>query len=158
MVGTRIRRIEVGFLLSLLLLCPEIARAAMSDAGEPIRGKAPEWRLRTSTENVERVPLLSSPVRVYLERVAQPESVATTNWCTYRIAGTVKPGAPSYVARGATICVSNLDQFAPCPGQTEFRFVDRKGKELGSAYGELVNPTCATCDLETHSQYLIWHP
>jgi hypothetical protein len=141
----------MAILLSLPAL-PAGASMAMTADGEPSRFVS---GTPSPTSNVSTTPL-AAPMRLYVTPARRPAATAESAWCVYRITANVRPLKPSVVAPGELICMSCQDMFGPSPQSAEFRFLDPEGKDLGSAFGELMTAPCGPCALETHQRFAMY--
>ena len=157
--GIRSGHLSSALLLAMLVIAaplPARAGTAMMADGEPGKGwSAPPSR----SPDVVTTPgpfSLSDPMRIDVTLSRRPVSAGETAWCLYRITGYARPMKEAVVTPGEEICMSCQELFGPSPQNAEFRFLDRGGRDLGSAYGELVTTACGACVLEARQRYSIY--
>src|SRR5262249_7506286 len=152
--------IPVAALLMAILL---VGRAPVSDAGtammpdgEPGKGvtappsRAPDVMLTPGPFS------LSAPMRLDVTSFRAVSSADAPSWCTYRITGYSGPKRTAPVVPGDEFCMSSQGFFGGSPDVAEFHFLDRSGRELASAYGELVGATCGACATEAQQRFAIY--
>jgi hypothetical protein len=99
---------------------------------------------------------LSAPMRLDVMSFRTLSSADDQSWCTYRITGYAGPKHTATVAPGDEICMNSQDFFGGSPDVAEFHFLDRSGRELVSAYGELVASSCGACAAEAQRRFSIY--
>ncbi|HKA25055.1 MAG TPA: hypothetical protein VKF80_08750 [Candidatus Eisenbacteria bacterium] len=135
------------------------AATAMTAEGEPGKGfMVPPSR----APDVATTPgpfSLSAPMRLDVTAFRASSTTGAPsdhNWCTYRI--TAYSSTKRYVAviPGEEICMNSQDLFGSSPDVAEFHFLDRNGRELASAYGELVSATCGPCAAQAPQRFTMF--
>jgi len=152
--------ISVAALLTAILL---VGSAPVSDAGtvmmtdgEPGKGfMAPPSRAPDVTYTPGPFSL-SAPMRLDVMSFRSPSSADDPSWCTYRITGYAGSKRPAPVVLGEEICMSSQGFFGGSPDVAEFHFLDRSGRELASAYGELVGASCGACAAQAQQRFAIY--
>jgi hypothetical protein len=157
---TRRCGIPVAALLMAILLVGSArvsaAGTVMMTDGEPGKGfTAPPSRAPDAMPTPGPFSL-SAPMRLDVTPF-HPASIADDpSWCTYRITGYAGPRRTAPVVPGEEICMSSQDFFGGSPDVAEFHFLDRSGRELASAYGELVGASCGTCAAEAQQRFAMY--
>ena len=145
----------MAFLLTVLLP-PALIGAAMTADGEPGKGlSAPPSRSPDAVTTPGPFSL-SAPMRLDVTQARRPATPGESVWCRYRITAYVRPMRQAVVVPGEEICMSCQEMFGSSPESAEFRFLDRSGRDLGSAYGELVTIACGPCALEARQRFAIY--
>jgi len=144
--------------LALLLFAAHPARAAatMTVDGEPGKGFSV---VPSHAPEVVTTPgpfSLSSPTRIDVMLSRHPVASGENLWCLYRITAYSRPMRQTVVTPGEEICMNCQEMFGPSPESAEFRFLGRGGKDLGSAFGELVTASCGPCALEARQRYSLY--
>ena len=157
--GSRSGHLSSAALLAMLLIVaplPARAGTGMVADGEPGKGwSAPPSRFPGLVTTPGPFSL-SDPTRIDVTLAWRPGAAEETAWCLYRITGYARPMKQALVSPGEEICMSCQELFEPSPQSAEFRFHDRGGRDLGSAYGELVTTACGLCALEARQRYSIY--
>jgi hypothetical protein len=157
---TRRCGIPVAALLMAILLVGSAQVSAagtemMSD-GEPSKGfTAPPSR----TPDAMPTPgpfSLSAPMRVDVMTFRPASSADDPSWCTYRITSYAGTKRTASVVPGEEICMSSQGFYGGSPDVAEFHFLDKSGRELVSAYGELVGASCGACAAEAKQRFAIY--
>lgn len=151
--------IPVAALLVAILLgssAPVSYAGTMSD-GEPGKGFTVPPPSRTPDVMPTPGPFsLSAPMRLDVMSFRNPSSAGDQSWCTYRITGYAGPKRATPVVPGEEICMSSQGFFGGSPDVAEFHFLDRSGRELASAYGELVGASCGACAVEAQQRFSMY--
>src|SRR5215470_15205575 len=153
-----------GFVVAALLMAILLgssarivsAAMAMTADGEPGKGfTAPPSRVPDVVYSPGPFSL-SAPMRLDVTSLPLPSAAVDQSWCTYRITAYSSKKHVEAVVPGQEICMSSQDFLGGSPDVAEFHFLDRRGRELASAYGELVGSACGTCAAETHQRFAMY--
>ena len=130
--------------------------SVMAD-GEPGKGFTPPPSRAPDVVLTPGPFSLSAPMRLDITAFKVPSAVAAErSWCTYRITGFAGTKRRGPVTPGDEICVSNQDLFGASPDVAEFHFLDMTGRELVSAYGELVAQSCGSCAIQADQRFSLF--
>jgi hypothetical protein len=150
----------VAALLMAMLLgstaCVVSAATAMMADGEPGKGFTPPPSRAPDVVSAPGPFSLSAPMRLDVTAAHTAIAASTQSWCTYRITGYASAKRSTLVIPGEEICMNSQDFFGGSPDVAEFHFLDRSGRELASAFGELVGASCGACSLEAQQRYAIF--
>jgi len=130
--------------------------SVMAD-GEPGKGFMPPPSRAPDVVSTPGPFSLSAPMRLDVTAFKVPSAVAAErSWCTYRITGFAGTKRRGPVTPGDEICVSSQDLFGASPDVAEFHFLDMTGRELVSAYGELVAQSCGSCAIQADQRFSLF--
>lgn len=152
--------ISIAALLMAILL---VGSAPVSDAGTAMMadGEPGKGFIAPPSRAPDVMPTpgpfsLSAPMRLDVTPFRAPPSADDPSWCTYRITGFAGPKRATPVVLGEEICMSSQGFFGGSPDVAEFHFLDRSGRELASAYGELVGATCGACAAQAQQRFSMY--
>jgi hypothetical protein len=134
-----------------------VMMSSMMADGEPGKGFMPPPSRAPDVVSTPGPFSLSAPMRLDVTAFKVPSAVAAErSWCTYRITGFAGTKRRGPVTPGDEICVSNQDLFGASPDVAEFHFLDTRGRELVSAYGELVAQSCGSCAIQVEQRFSLF--
>ena len=153
--GIPVAALLVAILLGISAPVSYAGTAMMTD-GEPGKGFTPPPSRAPDVMYTPGPFSLSSPMRLDVMSFRTPLSADEPSWCTYRITGYAGPKRAAPVVPGDEICMSSQGFFGGSPDVAEFHFLDRSGRELASAYGELVAASCGACAAEAQQRFSMY--
>jgi len=153
--GRFLSALAMAILLPLSAL-PAGAGSAMTVDGEPGKGFSAAPSHSPEAVTAPGPYSLSSPTRLDVMLSRRPVMPEEGIWCLYRITAYSRPMRQAVVTPGEEICMSCQEMFGSSPESAEFRFLDRRGKALGSAFAELVTASCGPCALEARQRFAMY--